>query len=163
MSEAVVKYDSLAFLYVVLSKGWTVSFSQKRCCPRVGQFRFLKRDVVQGLDSSIFTKEVLSKGWTVPFSRKECCPRVGQSHFPERSVVQGLDSPTFPKEVLSNHQAAGILETVRDPDSGHERVSLVMAAECPGLILIRHIRDGLHQHILIRVRAVSAESGDVRE
>ena len=132
-------------------------------CPRVGQFCFLKRDVVQGLDSFIFSKEVLSKGWTVSFSQKKCCPRVGQSYFPERSVVQGLDSPTFPKEVLSNHQAAGILETVRDPDSGHERVSVVMAAECPGLILIRHIRDGLHQHILIRVRAVSAESGDVRE
>ena len=149
MSEAVVKYDSLAFLYVVLSKGWTVSFSQKRCCPRVGQFRFLKRDVVQGLDSSIFTKEVLSKGWTVPFSQKRYCPRVGQFRFLKSYTVQPSDG--------------GILETVRDSDSGHERVSVVMAAECPGLILIRYIGNGLHQHILIRVRAVSAESGDVRE
>ena len=68
MSGAVVNYDSPAFLYVVLSKGWTVLFSQKRCCPRVGQFRFLKRDVVQGLDGSVFSKEVLSKGWTVLLS-----------------------------------------------------------------------------------------------
>ena len=149
MSEAVVKYDSLAFLYVVLSKGWTVSFSQKRCCPRVGQFRFLKRDVVQGLDSSIFTKEVLSKGWTVPFSQKRYCPRVGQFRFLKSCTVQPSDG--------------GILETVRDSDSGHERVSVVMTAECPGLVLIRYIRDGLHQHILIRIRTVATEAGNVRE
>ena len=149
MSGAVVNYDSPVFLNVVLSMGWTVLFSQKRCCPRVGQFRFLKRCVVQGLDGFIFSKEVLSKGWTVPFSQKRYCPRVGQFRFLKSQTVQPSDG--------------GILETVRDPDSGHERVSVVMAAECPGLILIRHIRDGLHQHILIRVRAVSAESGDVRE
>ncbi len=149
MSGAVVNYDSLAFLYVVLSKGWTVSFSQKRCCPRVGWFRFFKRGIVQGLDGFIFSKEMLSKGWTVPFSQKRYCPRVGQFRFLKSHTVQPSDG--------------GILETVRDSDSGHERVSVVMAAECPGLVLIRYIGNSLHQHILIRIRTVATEAGNVRE
>ena len=108
----------------------TASLSYMLYCPRVGQFHFHKRGIVQGLDSSAFSKEMLSKGWTVPFSQKRYCPRVGQFRFLKSHTVQPSDG--------------GILETVRDSDSRHERVSVVMTAECPGLVLIRYIGNGLH-------------------